>query len=192
MNYKNTLLVISFLFAIGFIAKGGYIKVKAQLAQHLLNHAWAQSIMIQRATKPWPWADTHAIARLSAPNQNLSTIVLEGISGESMAFGPGMEKTLSPSQHQIVLIGGHRDTHMAFLKDLAIGDGMELELIDGSIEYYVIEQTLVSNVDNEKLQIDSSDNSLVLVTCYPFDSIFLGGPLRYIVVARQQRVTLPI
>ncbi len=39
--------------------------------------------------KPWPWADTHPVARLIAPAQDADVLVLAGASGRTLAFGPG-------------------------------------------------------------------------------------------------------
>ncbi len=188
MNYRNALLITTLLLGIGAFVKGGYTHLKAQFAQHLLEHAWTHGVLSKQAKKPWPWADTQAVARLAVSGQNLSMIVLDGISGESMAFGPGMIKTRGTSNHTMIVIGGHRDTHMSFLQDLTLGDNLQIENIDGSIENYIVKETLISNVDNEQLQINNSENSMVLVTCFPFDSIVTGGPLRYVVIARQQKI----
>jgi hypothetical protein len=39
--------------------------------------------------KPWPWADTWPIARLSAPRHGVDLFVLAGATGRTLAFGPG-------------------------------------------------------------------------------------------------------
>jgi sortase A len=42
----------------------------------------------------------------------------------------------------------------------------------------------VVDSDQESLSVDTStDKKLLLVTCYPFDAILAGGPLRYVVTA---------
>jgi sortase A len=56
---------------------------------------------------------------------------------------------------------------------------------DGRRQRYVVTATRL--VENRDLSIraDAGDTRLTLVTCYPFDAIRPGGPLRYVVVARR-------
>src|SRR4029078_417855 len=67
---------------------GVYIYAKAQLAQVLLHRAWDRRAT-GSAVKPWPWADTHPIARLIIPARAADILVLAGASGRTLAFGPG-------------------------------------------------------------------------------------------------------
>ena len=185
MTFRKLSMTLSLIIGLTFIAKGGFIHIKAAVAQHLLEHAWTFSSQTQQAQKPWPWADTRAIARLSAPSTDTRIIVLEGLSGEAMAFGPGLQNITPSTGTSNLLIGGHRDTHMTFMKDLKYGDELYLETLDGSINNYHIEEMFIANTDTETLQVDPQSNSLILVTCYPFDALVAGGPLRYVVVAQE-------
>jgi sortase A len=65
-----------------------YIHAKALLAQALLARAWDRTLAGERAVRPWPWADMHPIARLRAPAHGRDLIVLDGASGQALAFGP--------------------------------------------------------------------------------------------------------
>ena len=56
------------LLAVGFAAAAGRIYLKAWLAQRLLHRAWAATQAEGGPVKPWPWADTWPIARLSMAN----------------------------------------------------------------------------------------------------------------------------
>lgn len=165
------------------IFQGGYIHAKAWFSQHLLEFAWTQSITQNAAVKPWPWADTQAVARLSIPKLALNLVVLDGTSGEAMAFGPGLNRYASDNGTAAYVIGGHRDTHMKFLKNLSEGDTVSLTTIDGVEINYEIKNRFVADVRSDKLKIRENENSLVLVTCYPFDALMAGGPLRHITVA---------
>ena len=63
-----TLLVVTLvLLGLWQIGSGAWIYVKAQLAQVLLQRAWAGTLAGQRDVKPWPWADTWPVARLVVP-----------------------------------------------------------------------------------------------------------------------------
>lgn len=163
--------------------QGGYIHAKALLAQHLLEFAWTQSVVHHTAVKPWPWADTQAVARLSVPKLALNLVVLEGTSGEAMAFGPGLNRYASDNGTASYIIGGHRDTHMKFLKTLSEGDVVSLTTIDGVEISYEIKSRFVADTRSDKLMIHEGENALVLITCYPFDALVAGGPLRHITVA---------
>ena len=98
-------------------ADAAYLLAKATLAQQLIGNAWQQSIdspasQSHQKIKPWPWADTHPVARLRINTLALDTWVLNGASGTSLAFGPGLNEGSSPiGDNGLVMIGAHRDTH---------------------------------------------------------------------------------
>jgi len=69
--------------------QGAWIEAKAWLAQALIGRAWAKTLAGHRNVKPWPWADTWPVARLSVPALGIERYVLAGTSGAAMAFGPG-------------------------------------------------------------------------------------------------------
>jgi sortase A len=83
------------------------------------------------------------------------------------------------------VIAGHRDTHFRFLRDIEVGESLVVERISGrSYRYEVIG---IDVVDSRRgsLVLDTDDAMLSLVTCYPFESAEPGGPLRYVVTAKQ-------
>ena len=162
---------------------GLWIPLKAVVAQELLEIAWAESQARQTESRPWPWADTWPVARLAIPELNDSMIVLAGTQGESLAFGPG-RLTGSDDSAGPVIIAGHRDTHFRSLKALKTGNEVYLQARDGRWQSYLVEGARV--VDSRSELIDTQrlpDGTLLLVTCYPFDSVDAGGPLRYVVRA---------
>ena len=50
---------------------------------------------------------------------------------------------------------------------------------------YHVNKTQIVDSNNFTITTDFHKNSLILVTCYPFDSITTDGPLRYIVYANE-------
>lgn len=181
-------------------AQASYIHAKAILAQVLIKSAWNKSkaeasrfrARTERVMRPWPWADTYPVARLRAPGHGVDLVVLAGASGRTLAFGPGhVAGTAEPgASFGNVAIGGHRDTHFRFLKDVKAGDLLRLETEDGSETTYVVERTRVVDQSDASVLGDLGDGAepvrlLTLVTCYPFDAISPGGPLRYVVMARE-------
>jgi sortase A len=164
---------------------GAWIYAKASLAQVLLRRAWATTVHSGRPTAPWPWADTWPIARLYGPGLSKGVIVLAGSSGRTLAFGPGhLDGTALPGHPGNCVLSAHRDTQFAFLKSVAIGDAIELETPDGRRHEYRVSDRLVANQRDVGLLAPTREPTLTLVTCYPFNAIRPGGPLRFIVRAR--------
>lgn len=164
----------------------GWIHAKAALAQQLLEHAWLRSQADGDTHRPWPWADTRPIARLRAPRLRQDQIVLAGDSGRTLAFGPGWaEASALPNARGMTVISGHRDTHFAWLRDVVAGDTLQLESRVDDAEYVVL-GTRVVDSRRERIDVsDGSDGTLVLVTCWPFDAVVAGGPMRYVITARR-------
>ena len=159
----------------------GWIHAKALLAQVLLQDAWVQTLATGKAHAPWPWADTAPVARLRVAARDIDQIVLRGDSGRTLAFGPGWaEASARPGDHGTVVVSGHRDTHFGFLRDLLPGDAIELQGADGSVTYRVIDSR-IADVRRDRLALGAGQDELWLVTCWPFDAVEAGGPLRYAV-----------
>jgi len=180
-------------------ARGAWMYAKAQLAQVLLERAWARTLHGERDVKPWGWADTWPVARIEFPRQQKSYIVLDGASGRTMAFGPGhVDGTAMPDRAGNCVISAHRDTQFAVLRDVESGDPIVLQTRDGrSVRYRVLEHRIVDKNDTSLLE-PSRGRILTLITCFPFDAIRPGGRLRYVVVAQallpvpaQTRVSVP-
>jgi sortase A len=163
---------------------GAYIYAKAQLAQWLLHAAWTEARETGAPVKPWPWADTHPVARLVAPAQDADVLVLAGASGRTLAFGPGhLDGSALPGDAGNAVITAHRDTHFRFLRAVGPGDELVVERAGGGMRHFRIRGTYVADYRDLKLPRDTAVPTLTLVTCYPFDALNPGGPLRYVVVA---------
>ena len=163
---------------------GLYIHAKAQVAQILLHAAWDRQRETGIAARPWPWADTHPVARLIAPAQDADVLVLSGASGRTLAFGPGhLDGSAQPGDPGNAIVTAHRDTHFRFLKSVAPGDELTIERPDGGKRHFRIRTSYVADYRELRLPRDTDVPTLTLVTCYPFDAISPGGPLRYFVVA---------
>ncbi len=159
-----------------------WIPVKAELAQHLLERAWLRSLAGEPDAKPWPWADTRAIAILEVPRLGLREIVLEGSSGRNLAFGPTLVNSGRLDQTSDRILSGHRDTHFSFLKELKTGDLLRLRTVNDIRDYRVSWQEAVDS-RHQSLLIDDNVDRLTLLTCYPFEAAMAGGPLRWVVTA---------
>ncbi len=184
---RAALVAVAVLLFAGLwqVGRAGYIHAKAYLAQVLIADAWARTRAGAAHAKPWPWADTWPVARLSAPKQNAAAFVLAGADGRTIAFGPGhVFGTPLPGAPGNSVIGAHRDTHFAFLRELRRGDPIDIATPDGKVVRYRVAATLiVHKSDTRVLEPDGTARELTLVTCYPFDALHAGGPLRYVVRA---------
>jgi len=92
-----------------------------------------------------------------------------------------IEGTAPPGTNGNLGIAGHRDGFFRGLKDIAAGDLIEIDTMDGQ-DVYRVERTWVVNPDDVSVLDPTPTPALTLVTCYPF--YFIGSaPLRYIVRA---------
>jgi len=182
-------LALGALIALGvaLLAAGFWLPAKAELAQHLLNRAWDRTTDGDAAAKPWPWADTHPVARLTLPGGDEPITVLAGASGRNLAFAPALlDGSAAPGTHGVTVIAGHRDTHFRRLAALAIGDELSLERPDGSVYVYEVTDLDVVDSAHAELRLDADESIVVLVTCWPFEAVTPGGSWRYVVTARQR------
>lgn len=174
------------LFVLGLAlgAQAAYIPAKAVLAQALLERAWRRAERGEVRVRPWPWADTWPVARLEAPTRGVKLIVLAGATGSSLAFGPGhLSGSARPGTAGNVVLAGHRDTHFRFLQDLGPGEPLVLTSPDGSRRIFRVQDTAVRDRAETDLIRPTREPTLTLVTCWPFDALVPGGPLRYLVRA---------
>ena len=170
------------LTAAVFLFDALWIPVKAELAQHLLERAWLRTLAGEPDAKPWPWADTRAVAILEVPRLGLREIVLEGSSGRNLAFGPTLVNTSQLDESADRILSGHRDTHFSFLQELRAGDLLRLHTTTETRDYHVSWLEVVDSRQRQ-LVIDNSIERLTLLTCYPFDATTSGGPMRWVVTA---------
>ena len=169
------------------IGEGSWIYVKARLAQSLLQRAWSHTLAGKTTVKPWPWADTWPVARLTAPSKQVDLIVLNGSYGRTLAFGPGYAESSSyPGSPGTAILTGHRDTHFAFLQRVQPGDRLSLQTTDGSLQHYRVRDRQIIDSRTGTIPLGGDQRSLVLVTCYPFDTPIPGGPLRYVVTTDEE------
>jgi sortase A len=189
-RYRAVLALAVLLVAIGVwqVGEAGYLHAKALLAQHLLVTSWAETVATGKPVKPWPWADTWPVARLTFESSR-PLIVLAGGSGRTMAFAPGhVYGTPLPGRPGLSLIGGHRDTHFRALEDLEVGAAISAQDATGTIHRYRVTDTRIVDSRTVRIAPHGTRSALALVTCWPFDSVVPGGPMRYVVVAESEEI----
>lgn len=179
---RRLLQIALLLTALWGIGDAFYIQAKALAAQALLELAWQRIERGEARARPWSWADTWPVARLSFPRLGINQIVLAGTSGRVLAFGPGQLHGTGPA-FGISVISGHRDTHFRWLQELRNGDHLVLALPGAETRRYRVSELSVHHEAETGLLLPSGKPQLVLLTCYPFRAVFPGGPLRYVVTA---------
>lgn len=129
-----------------------------------------------------PAPDTAAIALLRIPRIAMVVPVGSGTGDSVLLRGAGLvEGAAAPGSVGNVAIAAHRDTFFRGLKDLVIGDLIELETLDRTDTYRVSTLSVVEPTDVYVLA-ETGEAVLTLVTCYPF--YFVGNaPQRFIVRA---------
>lgn len=173
----GALAVIAIAYAVAILAK-------AHVGQALLEVSWKRAQLRGTAPPPWPWADTRPVAKLLAPRQQVERLVLAGANGRTLAWGPGVaDGTARPGEPGNAVVTAHRDTHFDFLADVAVGDPLLVERLDGLRVPYRVVATRIADASSLRIPRDVDVPTLTLVTCWPFGAVNPGGTLRYVVVA---------
>lgn len=183
MGRRLAAAVGSLLLILGsaLLGEQGWLAFKAAVAERLIERAFSAHLTDGEVHRPWSWADTHPVGRLSVPRLGVERIVLAGAAGSSLAFGPGhVSGTAPPNGAGNCGLAGHRDSWFSFLQELRPGDELLLETRDRSLRYVVSDLSVRSMWDDQALA-PTVEPRLTLITCYPFGAL-RRGPLRYVVV----------
>jgi sortase A len=168
--------------AVGLLAWCGFVLIDARIFREAedrqLSLAPAGHGIAPLAAAPG------LIGRMEIPRLALSVIVMEGTSSRTLRRAAGhVAGTALPGQRGNVGISGHRDTFFRPLRNIERDDVITITTAMGEYRYRVISTVIVGPDDVSVL--DASDNeTLTLVTCYPF--YFVGpAPKRFIVRAER-------
>ncbi len=186
----KTLRVVAVLVIVAGTALTGratYMHAKAELAAVLIRRAWEQTIETGNAHAPWPWADTHPVARMKIPRLGYDEIVLEGATPRTLAFGPAhLLSGAGFGEPGNLVLAGHRTSWFKPLEKISTGDKIETEWVDGKNNvkrrsYAVTDIGVVQPRDVARLT-PTAEDSLTLITCYPF-GMSPTSPERFVVKA---------
>jgi len=135
----------------------------------------------------WPQAvdvDPGLIGRIEIPRLGVRAIVREGIDSKTLRLAVGhVPGTALPSEEGNVCLAGHRDTFFRKLEDVRRNDSIRMKTPQG-VYVYRVEKISIVTPDALRVLASTTDPTLTLVTCYPFD--FVGAaPRRFIVTARR-------
>lgn len=174
------------VLGVACLGEASWIHAKAALAQVLISHAWERTRQGDPHVRPWPWADTHPVARITfeRPGRPRFT-VLAGASGRNLAFGPVHDSaSVLPGDRGNSVISAHRDTHFRVLRETQAGDRIHVERQDG-VEYeFVVTDRRIVDSRTVSIALEEDSARLTLVTCYPFEAVRPRGPLRLVITAQ--------
>jgi sortase A len=122
------------------------------------------------------------MAVVQIPRIHLAVPLLEGTDERTLSRDVGhIAGTARPGEMGNIGIAGHRDSFFRGLKDIKLGDAIELKTVKGT-DTYEVDQIDIVTPDDVSVLRPRATASLTLVTCYPFH--FIGSaPQRYIVGA---------
>ena len=177
---------VSMLGYCGFVLMDAWVFQNGERRQLERLLTDQQMAPVTSRKNPPPPSASGLIGRMEIPRLGLSVIVIEGTNGATLRRAAGhIRGTALPGQSGNVGISGHRDTFFRPLRNIQRDDIITLTTLLGGYRYRVVSIKIVGPDDVEVLN-PGVDETLTLVTCYPF--YFVGpAPERFIV--RAERVT---
>jgi sortase A len=125
------------------------------------------------------------LAILRIPKIGLEVPVLDGTDELTLNRAVGrIEGTATVETMGNLGIAGHRDGYFRGLKDVAVGDAIELETLTGELTFAIEKISIVMPTDVHVLA-PTERPTITLIGCYPF--YYVGkAPQRYVVRATLQ------
>jgi sortase A len=182
------------LFAAGIVAllwvggQLGYAKTYQFYSMSKLKAQLALANGISASTSPMSSSlrSGDLVGRLDIAERRISVVVLEGVEDDALGIAAGhVPGTSLPGSNGNIVIAAHRDTFFRELRNIDLGDRIQLSTPAGTFDYFVSNTEIVNPSETRVLE-SSGHSELTLITCYPFS--FLGAaPQRFIVHARPQK-----
>ena len=159
-------------FTASFQSNGQPVRPDTSLWSPLRIRAWEESLA----------KDAPVMAVLRIPKIKLEVPVLKGTDDWTLNRAVGhIEDTALPGTAGNMGIAGHRDSFFRGLKDLVVGDALDVAL-EGRTERYLVTNIWIVKPEDVWVIDPTPTPAITLVTCYPF--YFVGSaPQRYIVRA---------
>jgi sortase A len=125
------------------------------------------------------------VLRIAIPRLRIAAMVREGIDGHTLNLAIGhIPSTALPGRPGNIGLAAHRDTLFRALKNVRQDDEIRLSTLNREYTYRVVWYKVVKPTAVDVLQPVAGQETLTLVTCYPF--YFVGNaPRRFIVRARR-------
>lgn len=163
------------------LAYCGYVVAAAHFYQEIQRSRFESSRPVEEHHAV---LEGNAIGEMRVGRLGMDVIFVQGDSPKILRRAVGhISETALPGEPGNVVLTAHRDSFFRPLRDIRQGDTIELKTLDGEFAYQVDWTEAVSPSDIEVLQ-SSNENTLTLVTCFPF--YYVGpAPKRFIVRAHQ-------
>lgn len=109
-----------------------------------------------------------------------------GDDDELLRLGAGQYKDSTlPGYQGVSIIGAHDTTYFAPLKDMQVGDEIQIQTSYGDFSYVVDAIHTAHMSDTSAYQLDSDKETVILYTCYPFGEIQETREYRYYVYCKR-------
>lgn len=133
-------------------------------------------------SNPLPGRDPLVLGHIAIPRVGVDAMVRTGEDDETLDLAVGhLYDTALPGEGGNVALAGHRDTFFRGLREIRLGDLIQLTIPPAIHEYRVVATKIVAPTDVSVLD-SSGTEELTLITCHPFN--FIGNaPNRFIVRA---------
>ena len=130
-----------------------------------------QTLWSEKAKRQFADASNHSelpLALLSIERLGLRVPIFPGTDKLTLNRGAGLvENTAYPDENGNMVLSAHRDSFFRPLKDIQMGDQIELRTLEGARRFEVSEVFITDPMDISVL--DPSETPMVtLITCYPF------------------------
>lgn len=127
----------------------------------------------------------NALALLTIDRLGIEVAVFNGTSDSTLNKGAGrVPGTAQVGATGNLAIAAHRDGFFRGLKDIAIGDEIDVRHADG-VDHFVVTSTRIVLPDDVSVLQATTTSSITLITCYPF--YFVGdAPQRFIVKGKRK------
>lgn len=175
------LATVAWLLSVVALSGDGAIGHADAIADHVVDmSAWsATRIAAYRKRVPLK-RKPEAVLRI--PSIGLVVPVFAGTSPEILDQGAGRIERTSPfGASGNTGIAAHRDGFFRGLRDVKVGDVLQVDLPEATVSYQIVSTRVVDPSETRVLRA-TTEPTITLVTCYPF--YFAGSaPQRFIVRA---------
>jgi sortase A len=192
------------LLAVGLLTAGYYIYVNVETAlyQQLENRELDAilSTDVERTPSGPPGESDKArpprkrplqgstIGRIEIPRLGVSVVIRAGDDARTLQLAVGhIPGTALPGEAGNIGLAGHRDTFFRRLRNIRVGDEIQIVTIDGHYTFRVQDTRVVRPTDTWVLD-PTPTKTLTLITCYPFTYIG-SAPDRFIVRATARPIS---
>jgi sortase A len=178
------ILAATGIWAIGAVF---WSDAKSWLTQVLVAHAWQRSLAAGQHVKPWPWAESWPVARLTVPRLGIERYVLSGGDAMPELGARHMAGTALPGEAGNSVIGALQEEDFAFLRGLPAQTAIEVDSMDARGIRYTVRY--VQELDPRDVWITKQEGParLTLITCAASAMASAGGPPCYVVSAYAAR-----